>query len=63
MPYKICSTCRKISYSAANHRIWYCPSCGEDISCIANYKYEEELIGLKKKNISMFDDLMKRKTV
>lgn len=32
MPYKICTACRRVSYSAATGRLWFCPCCGQDLS-------------------------------
>lgn len=32
MPYKLCNRCSEVSYSASNHGVWECPTCGKDIT-------------------------------
>ncbi|KYO69186.1 hypothetical protein [Thermovenabulum gondwanense] len=31
MPYTTCPFCSKVSYSAANLKVWICPYCGKQV--------------------------------
>ena len=66
MPYKACPSCRQISYSAADNRIWFCPCCGEDLSAIALIKDERQIIGLRQRKKGLLfelNELKKKRTV
>lgn len=62
MPYKTCPSCRQISYSAADSRIWFCPCCGEDLSLNISVKDGRSLIGLGKRRPGRLYEFKKRKS-
>lgn len=61
MPYKTCPSCRQISYSAADNRIWFCPCCGEDLSLSISVKDGRTLIGLSKRRTGRLYEFKKEK--
>lgn len=62
MPYKTCPACRQISYSAADSQLWFCPCCGQDLSCCLSVKDHRRLLGLGRRRLGRLYEFKKRKS-